>query len=53
MKPDETSDTVEFAIKLTRCSSSIDSHWPIEKFKAIDDAYQNKDKEALADAEKI
>ena len=30
----------------------IDSHWPIEKFKAIDDAYQNKDKQSLADAKK-
>ena len=31
----------------------IDSHWPIEKFKAIDDAYQAKDKQMLADAKKI
>ena len=52
MKPDETSDTVEFAIKLQDVLVPIDSHWPIEKFKAIDDAYQNKDKEALADARK-
>ena len=52
MKPDETSDTVEFAIKLQDVLVPIDSHWPVEKFKAIDDAYQNKDKEGLADARK-
>ena len=28
----------------------IDSHWPIEKYKAIDEAYQAKDKDALARA---
>ena len=28
----------------------LDSHWPIEKYKAIDDAFQAKDKEALIDA---
>ena len=28
----------------------IDSHWPIEKYKAIDDAYQTKDKDALVNA---
>ncbi len=47
MKPEENSDTVEFAIKLQDVLVPIDSHWPIEKFKAIDLAYQNKDKEAL------
>jgi len=52
MKPDETSDTIEFAIRLQDVLVPIDSHWPVEKFKAIDDAYQNKDKEALADARK-
>ena len=30
----------------------IDSHWPIEKFKAIDEAYLKKDKQALAEARK-
>ena len=31
----------------------VDSHWPVEKFKEIDDAYQSKDKEeALAEARK-
>ena len=52
MKPDETSDTVEFAIKLQDVLVPVDSHWPIEKFKAIDDAYQNNDKEGLANARK-
>ena len=52
MKPDETGDTVEFAIKLQDVLVPVDSHWPIEKFKEIDNAYQSKDKEALADARK-
>ena len=52
MKPDETNDTVEFAIKLQDVLVPVDSHWPIEKFKEIDDAYQAKDKEALAEARK-
>ncbi len=52
MKPEETSDTVEFAIKLQDVLVPVDSHWPIEKFKEIDNAYQAKDKEALAEARK-
>ena len=52
MKPDETSDTVEFAIKLQDVLVPIDSHWPVEKYKAIDDAYNNNDKEAQAEARK-
>tara|TARA_B100000700_G_scaffold225615_1_gene248901 strand:- start:1678 stop:2709 length:1032 start_codon:yes stop_codon:yes gene_type:complete len=52
MKPDETGDTVEFAIKLQDVLVPVDSHWPIEKFKEIDNAYQSKDKEALAEARK-
>ena len=52
MKPEENSDTVEFAIKLQDVLLPIDSHWPIEKYKAIDDAYQANDKEAQADARK-
>ena len=51
-KPDETSNSVEFAIKLQDVLLPIDSHWPIEKFKAIDEAFQNKDKESLANARK-
>ena len=51
MKPDETRDVVEFAVKLQNdILCPIDSHWPIEKYKAIDEAYQAKDKEALASA---
>tara|TARA_A100001011_G_scaffold370642_1_gene427141 strand:- start:445 stop:1476 length:1032 start_codon:yes stop_codon:yes gene_type:complete len=52
MKPEETGDTVEFAIKLQDVLVPVDSHWPIEKFKEIDNAYQLKDKEALAEARK-
>ena len=50
MKPDETRDVVEFAVKLEDVLCPIDSHWPIEKYKAIDEAYQAKDKEELARA---
>ena len=51
MKPDETGDTVEFAVKLQdNILCPIDSHWPIEKFKAIDEAYQAKDKDTLTSA---
>jgi len=53
MRPEETSDNVEFAIKLQdEVLCPIDSYWPIEKFKAIDDAFQEKDKDALALARK-
>ena len=52
MKPEETGDTVEFAIKLQDVLVPVDSHWPIEKFKEIDNSYQLKDKEALAEARK-
>ena len=50
MKPDETRDVVEFAVKLQDVLCPIDSHWPIEKYKAIDEAYQAKDKDELARA---
>ena len=51
MKPDETRDHVEFAVKLQNdVMCPIDSHWPIEKYKAVDEAFQEKDKEALARA---
>ena len=51
MKPDETGDVVEFAVKLQNdVLCPIDSHWPIEKYKAIDDAFQARDKDALASA---
>ena len=48
MKPDETRDVVEFAVKLQDVLCPIDSYWPIEKYKAIDEAYQAKDKDKLA-----
>jgi DNA recombination protein RmuC len=48
MKPDETRDLVEFAVKLQNdVLCPIDSHWPIEKYKAVDEAFQEKDKDAL------
>ena len=51
MKPDETRDHVEFAVKLQNdVMCPIDSHWPIEKYKEVDEAFQEKDKEALARA---
>ncbi|MBA1338566.1 MAG: DNA r [Pelagibacterales bacterium] len=50
MKPEETRDVVEFAVKLEDVLCPIDSHWPIEKYKAIDEAYQAKDKDAMAEA---
>ncbi len=52
MKPEETSDTVEFAIKLQDVLLPIDSHWPVEKYKAISEAYNTNDKVAQAEARK-
>jgi DNA recombination protein RmuC len=52
MKPEENSDTVEFAIRLQDVLLPVDSHWPVEKYKAIDDAYQINNKEAQAEARK-
>ena len=49
---EDTSETVEFAIKLQDVLLPIDSHWPVEKYKAIDDAYNSNDKEAQAEARK-
>jgi len=51
MKPEESRDLVEFAVKLDNdVLCPIDSHWPIEKYKAIDTAYQAKDRDLLAEA---
>ena len=48
---EDTSENVEFAIKLQDgVLVPVDSHFPIEKFKAIDDAYQADDKKAQAEA---
>ena len=49
---EDTSETVEFAIKLQDVLLPIDSHWPVEKYKAIDDAYNANNKEAQAEARK-
>ena len=49
---EDTSETVEFAIKLQDVLLPIDSHWPIEKYKAIDDAFNANDKEAQTEARK-
>ena len=49
---EDTSETVEYAIKLQDVLLPIDSHWPVEKYKAIDDAYNANDKEAQAEARK-
>ena len=51
IKPDESSENVEFAVKLQDdILVPIDSHFALEKFKAVEAAYQTKDKKSLADA---
>ncbi len=48
---EDTGENVEFAIKLQDgVLVPVDSHFPVEKFKAIDDAYQADDKKTAADA---
>ena len=48
---EDTSENVEFAIKLQgNVLVPVDSHFPVEKFKAITDAYDADDKKAVADA---
>ena len=48
---EETNENVEFAIKLQEgILVPVDSHFPVEKFKAIQDAHQEDDKKAIADA---
>ena len=48
---EDTSENVEFAIKLQGDGLvPVDSHFPVERFKAIDDAHQADDKKAMADA---
>jgi len=48
---EDTGENVEFAIKLQDgVFVPVDSHFPVEKFKAIDDAYQADDKKAAAEA---
>ena len=48
---EDTSENVEFAIKLQGdVLVPVDSHFPVERFKAIDDAHQADDKKAMQDA---
>ncbi len=48
---EDTSENVEFAIKLQGdILVPVDSHFPVEKFKAITDGYDGDDKRAIADA---
>ena len=48
---EDTSENVEFAIKLQGdVIVPVDSHFPVEKFKAITDGYDADDKRAVADA---
>jgi len=50
---EDTSENVEFAIKLKEdVLVPVDSHFPVDKFKAIEDAFNNEDKKAAADARK-
>ena len=51
MRPEEDRTKVEFAVKLQNdVLCPIDSHWPIEKLKAVEDAFNSQDKKMLADA---
>ena len=53
MRPEEDGSKVEFAVKLQNdVLCPIDSHWPIEKLKAVEDAYNQNDKKLLAEARK-
>ena len=48
---EDTGENVEFAVKLQGgVLVPIDSHWPVEKFQAIGDAEEAKDKKVIADA---
>ena len=48
---EDTNENVEFAIKLQDgVLVPVDSHFPVEKFKAIQDAHQEDDKKAIAEA---
>ena len=48
---EDTSENVEFAIKLQGdVLVPVDSHFPVEKFKAITDAHEADDKKLVADA---
>ncbi len=48
---EDTGENVEFAIKLQGdVMVPVDSHFPVEKFKAITDGYDDDNKKAVADA---
>ncbi|MDB9811155.1 DNA recombination protein RmuC [Candidatus Pelagibacter sp.] len=48
---EDTSENVEYAIRLQGdVMVPVDSHFPLEKFKAITDGYEADDKRAVADA---
>ena len=48
---EDTSENVEFAIKLQdNVLVPVDSHFPVERYKAIQDAHQQDDKKAMAEA---
>jgi len=48
---EDTNENVEFAIKLQDgILVPVDSHFPVERFKAIQDAHQEDDKKSMADA---
>ena len=48
---EDTGENVEFAIKLQDgILVPVDSHFPVERFKAIQDAHQEDDKKAMTDA---
>ncbi len=48
---EDTSENVEFAIKLQDgVLVPVDSHFPVERYKAIQDAHQQDDKKAMAEA---
>ena len=48
---EDTNENVEFAIKLQHgVLVPVDSHFPVEKYKAIQDAHQQDDKKAIAEA---
>ena len=48
---EDTNENVEFAIKLQGdVLVPVDSHFPVERFKAIIDAYDSDDKKTVADA---
>ncbi len=51
MRPEEDRTKVEFAVRLQNdVLCPIDSHWPIEKLKAVEDAFNSQDKKMLSDA---